>query len=168
MNMLAASCLSVLLLVGASAEPPKSQPAPTWFSGEPSPWSGVLDINRATCTPPEKRYIVTLPLSHLTGEWRELTFAVCGKNRLDALVNSAATVWTEEEWAKAEKSIGVSKGPMGVVTSAPPTWGFSVRMETGPTVRVGGLATRDACWRVHKTLTDAHPEWVLGDCEEER
>lgn len=45
------------------------------------------------------------------------------------------------------------------------TWGFWVTMEHGPTVRVGGLDTRDRCWRLHKILTEAHPEWTLGDCE---
>lgn len=58
-----------------------------------------------------------------------------------------------------------SRGGTGITKTS---WGFSVQMESGPTVRVGGLATRDACWRVHKTLTDAHPEWTLGDCEEDR
>lgn len=48
------------------------------------------------------------------------------------------------------------------------TWGFFVTMETGPTVRVGGLESRDRCWAVHKILSDLHPEWTLGDCEVDR
>ncbi len=59
----------------------------------------LLALLPVTCTPPMQKHVVTLPLARLTGEQRELTFAVCGRNRLEALVNSGVTVWTQEEWA---------------------------------------------------------------------
>jgi len=57
------------------------------------------------CGPSMQKYIVTLPLAPLTGEQREIVFEVCGKDRVDALLRSGATVWTAAEWSKAQESI---------------------------------------------------------------
>lgn len=46
------------------------------------------------------------------------------------------------------------------------TWGFTLSIGDS-TFRVCGFTTRDKCWSVHKTLTDAFPEWILGHCERE-
>lgn len=61
-------------------------------------WAGIIAAVAGAQSKPERFYI--------TGGWSDCSkppLVVEARNRLDALARAGFTVWTEEEWTRAEK-----------------------------------------------------------------